>query len=196
MEDPDRGTRGDDPSITDFLLQLRHGDHAALDRLFPLVYQELRRIAHRQLRGERPGHTLGTTGLVHETYLKVVDQSRVEWRDRGHFFGVAAGAMRRILVDYARRYRAQRRGGGQQRVTLDDDALVAERSESLLALDDALDRLATLNPRLGQVVECRYFAGLTEEETGEALGVTTRTVQRDWAKARAWLSLELRGSGV
>ena len=151
-------------------------------------------MEHRQLAHERPGHTLETGALVHETYLKLVDQTRVEWRDRAHFFRVAAWAMRRILVDYARKYRALRRGGGRQPVTLDEEeAGLAERGETLIALNDALDRLAKLNQRLSQVVECRYFGGLTEEETAEALGVTTRTVQRDWAKARGWLYLELRG---
>jgi RNA polymerase sigma factor (TIGR02999 family) len=184
----------DRQSITDLLLQVRHGNPDAMDRLFPLVYGELHRIAHWQLQGERPGHTLGTTGLVHETYLKLVDQNRVEWRDRGHFFALAARAMRRILVDYARRYQAIRRGGGVRPLALrDDDAATDERGETLLALDEALERLAALNPRLSQVVECRYFGGLTEEETAEALGVTTRTVERDWAKARGWLFLELRG---
>lgn len=179
--------------ITDLLVQLRDGDPEAMDRLFPLVYDDLRRVAHRQLRRERPGHTLGTTGLVHETYLKLVDQTRVQWRDRGHFFRVASWAMRRILVDYARRYRTLRRGGGLIRVSLDEEALIAERGDTLLALDEALERLASVNERLSQVVECRYFGGLTEEETAQALGVGTRTVQRDWVKARGWLSLELGG---
>lgn len=196
MESAEQPSRGDPVTITDYLIQLRRGDPEAMDRLFPLVYEELRGIAHRLLRDERPDHTLGTTGLVHETYLKLVDRTRVEWQDRGHFFAAAARAMRRVLVDYARRYRALRRGGGLQRVSLGDEALVAaQRSEVLLALDEALEQLAVLNPRLSQVVECRYFAGLTEQETAEALGVTTRTVERDWAKARGWLSLELHGPG-
>ena len=163
-----------------------------MDRLYPLVYEQLRRIAHRRMRGERPGHTLGTTGLVHETYLRLVDQTRVEWHDRGQFYALAARAMRRVLVDYARRYRALQRGGGLRRVPLTEYAALIEQVESLLALDEALERLAALNGLLSQVVECRYFAGLTEDETAEALGVTTRTVQRDWAKARGWLYLELR----
>jgi RNA polymerase sigma factor (TIGR02999 family) len=163
-----------------------------MERLYALVYEELRRIAHRQLRGERPDHTLGTTGLVHETYLKLIDQTRVEWRDRAHFYRVASWAMRRILVDYARRYGALRRGGGLRRVPLDEESALLEREESLLALDEALERLAAVSKRLSQVVECRYFGGLTEAETAEALGVTTRTVQRDWAKARGWLHLELQ----
>jgi RNA polymerase sigma factor (TIGR02999 family) len=191
MAPPELARDVDREQITDLLLQVRGGSPEAMDRLFHAVYGQLRRIASNQLRSERPDHTLGTTGLVHETYLKLADQSRVQWQDRAHFYRVAAGAMRRILVDYARRYRAQRRGGGSPRVTLDDDATVEERGETLLALDEALERLGALNGRLGQVVECRYFGGLTEEETAEALGVTARTVQRDWAKARGWLYMEL-----
>jgi RNA polymerase sigma factor (TIGR02999 family) len=181
----------DREQITDLLLQIRGGSPDAMDRLFHSVYGQLRRIAGRQLRGEGPGHSLGTTGLVHETYLKLADQTRVQWQDRTHFSRVAARAMRRILVDYARRCHAQRRGGELRRVSLDEDATVAERGETLLALDEALERLAAKNERLSSVVECRYFGGLTEEETAETLGVTTRTVQRDWAKARGWLYLEL-----
>jgi RNA polymerase sigma factor (TIGR02999 family) len=177
--------------ITDLLLQFREGGSEVMDRLFRAVYGELRRVASRQLRSERPGHSLGTTGLVHETYLKLADQTRVQWQDRAHFYRVASRAMRRILVDYARRYRSQRRGGELQRISLDEDASATERGETLLALDEALERLAGLNQRLSQVVECRYFGGLSEEETAQALGVTSRTVQRDWAKARGWLYLEL-----
>jgi RNA polymerase sigma factor (TIGR02999 family) len=191
MQSPARPSAEQRDRITDLLLELRGGDPGAMDRLFSLVYEELRRIAHHQLQGERPGHTLATTGLVHETYFKLIDQTRVEWRDRQHFFRVASWAMRRILVDYARRYQAVRRGGGLHRVSLDEQASVEERSETLLALDEALERLATLSQRLSQVVECRYFGGLTEEETAQALGVNVRTVQRDWAKARGWLQLEL-----
>jgi RNA polymerase sigma-70 factor, ECF subfamily len=194
MNRPESAPSGD-REITDFLLQLRDGRSDAMDRLFPLVYDRLRRIAHHQLQAEHPGHTLGTTGLVHETYLKLVDQTRVEWRDRGHFFRVSSMAMRRILVDYARRHRALRRGGGLERVPLDqaEEAALAGREEHLLALEDALTRLAEMDERLSQVVECRYFGGLTDEETAEALGVSLRTVQRDWVKARAWLRLELGG---
>jgi RNA polymerase sigma factor (TIGR02999 family) len=194
MDHPEPRSTGD-REITDLLLQLRDHRPGAMDRLFPLIYDHLRRIAHRQLQTERPGHTLGTTGLVHETYLKLVDQTRVEWRDRGHFFRVSSMAMRRILVDYARSYRALRRGGGLERVPLDqaEEAALAERGDHLLALEDAMTRLAAVDERLSQVVECRYFGELTEEETAEALGMSARTVQRDWAKARAWLYLELRG---
>jgi RNA polymerase sigma factor (TIGR02999 family) len=178
--------------ITDLLIQASGGDAAAIDRLLPVVYDQLHRIAHRALQGERSGHTLGTTGVVHEAYLKLVDQTRVGWRDRAHFFAVAALAMRRILVDYARRHRRAKRGGGASVVTLDEGVVsLDERAENLVALDEALTRLSELNPRLSRVVECRFFGGLTEEEIAEALGVTTRTVKRDWAKARGWLYQEL-----
>ena len=180
-------------AITDVLLQVRQGSPEAIDRLFSLVYAQLRRIAHRQLQGERPGHTLGTTGLVHEAYLKLADQSRVDWQDRRHFFAAAARAMRQVLVDYARRYRTQRRGGRLQRVPLNDGAAVEEQAELVLAVHEALERLAGVNERLSRVVECRYFAGLTDEETAMALGVTARTVQRDWVKAKGWLYQELQG---
>mgnify|MGYP003579871561 CR=1 FL=1 len=150
-------------------------------------------MAHRQLRAERPGHTLDTTGLVHETYLKLADHTQLDLRDRAHFFALAARAMRQVLVDYARRYRTARRGGDLRRVSLSEETTATERGDTLVALDEALERLAALNSRLSQVVECRYFGGLTQEETAEALGVTTRTVERDWAKARGWLLLELRG---
>ena len=179
--------------ITDLLLQVREGDRQAMDRLFGLVYPHLHRLAHQQMRGEYPGHTLGTTGLVHETYFRLVDQNRVEWKDRGQFFGIAALAMRRILVDYARRHLAQRRGGGEAPLTLEQDVVAAERNEALVALDEALVRLASLSPRMSQVVECRYFGGLNEDETADALGISKRSVQREWSKARGWLYLELRG---
>jgi RNA polymerase sigma factor (TIGR02999 family) len=178
--------------ITGLLLAWRAGDRDAFDRLFPLVYDELRRIAHRQLRGERGEHTLGTTALVHEAYLKLVDQTRAQLTDRAHFFAVAARAMRRILVDYARRHRAVKRGGALGQVSLDDATLLAaERADALVALDEALDRLADVDTRLSQVVECRFFGGLDEEETAEALAVTSRTVRRDWVKARTWLAREI-----
>jgi RNA polymerase sigma factor (TIGR02999 family) len=184
---PDRG------GITDLLLRLRGGDPEAEARLYEQIYADLRGLAHAQLRRERPGHTLGTTGLVHETYLRLVDQTRVEWRDRGHFFGAASLAMRRILVDYARRSLTARRGGKVDHVPLSEDAPAAARGDALLALDEALDRLAELDRRLSEVVVCRYFGGLTAEETAEALGITERTVQRDWVKARGWLYQELNG---
>ena len=174
--------------LTELLLALRDGRAGVVDQLYPLVYEELHRIAHRALRGERTGHTLGTTGLVHEAYLGLVDQTRLEYRDRAHFYGIAARAMRHILVDYARRHGAAKRGGNQRAIALDEAILAVEdRAEALLALDEALVELETLDPRLGQVVQCRFFGGLTEEETGEVLGVTARTVRRDWLKAKGWL---------
>jgi RNA polymerase sigma factor (TIGR02999 family) len=147
------------------LLELRDGRAGAMDRLFPLVYDELRRVAQRALRGERTGHTLGTTGLVHEAYLRLADQTRLEYRDRAHFYGIAARAMRHILVDYARRHRAAKRGGAKPVIVLDEALLrVEDRAEALLALDEALKELETLDPRLAEVVQCRFFGGLTEDE--------------------------------
>jgi RNA polymerase sigma factor (TIGR02999 family) len=182
--------------VTELLFAVRHGSRGALDELFPLVYQELRRIAHRALLRERESHTLNTTALVHEAYLKLVDQNRAAWNDRIHFLAIAATAMRRILVDYARRQKRLKRGGELRPVSLDDAMLVAdERADILLALDEALSILGSLNERLSRVVECRFFAGLTTEETAAALDVTGRTVERDWQKARAWLYSQLKDQG-
>ena len=173
----------------------------ALDRMWVEVNAELRRVAHRQLQLERQGHTLSTTGLIHEVYLKLASQRSVPWTDRGQFFSLAAQAMRRILIDYARRHRRLRERVRYDSLDADnstpDGALAirlpgSQRAEELLELDEAIDRLAVVNARLARVVECRFFAGYTEEETAEALGVTVRTVTRDWAKARAWLQRELR----
>jgi len=167
-------------------------DPAAAEALFPLLYQELRRIAHRQLAVERAGHTLCTTALVHEAYVKLSAQTHAQFASRAHFLAVAAQAMRRILVTYARKVRADKRGGKWQRLDLDQvDIPVDERAEALVVLDGALDRLSALNPRLSQVVECRFFGGMTEEETAIALGVTDRTVRRDWVKAKGWLINDL-----
>ena len=186
-------TRSD---VTDALAARSRGAPDALDRLMPLVYGELRRVAHRQLRSERPGHTLSTTALVHEAFLKLAEQTRARWVDRAQFFALAARAMRRILVDYARRHHALRRGGAHQRVSLEEDRLgtvaAVERAEELIALDEALTRLTALDERLGRVVELRYFTGLKEQEVARVLGVTPRTVARDWVKARGWLYRELR----
>lgn len=177
---------------TALLLELRSGDAAAADVLFPLLYDELREIAHRQLRRERSSHTLSTTALVHEAYERLVDHTRTGWEDRAHFCAVAARAMRHVLVDYARRRSALKRGGGQRPLPLDEGRVaVDEQAELLLSLDQALDRLGALSERLGRVVEMRYFGGMTEEETAEALGVSVRTVRRDWVKAKAWLFREL-----
>ena len=178
--------------VTSLLLDFAAGDREALDRLLPVVYDELRRIARRELRRERSDHTLTTTALVHEAYLTLVDQSRAQPGDRVRFFAVAATAMRRVLIEYARRRRAAKRGGGERPLSLDETAVAAtDSAERLLALDDALTRLAALDARQARVVECRYFGGLTEEETAEALGVTARTVRRDWVKAKGWLYREL-----
>ena len=179
--------------ITALLLKWRGGDPAALDQLFPHVYDALREIARRQLGHERPGHTLSTTALVHETYLKLVDHVRVDWTDRAHFFAIAARAMRLILVDQARRRDRYKRGGGLRRVSLTDSAwTLDEQIDTVLALDEALTELAKLDERMSKVVECRFFGGLTEDETAEALGVTARTVRRDWIKAKGWLARTLQ----
>jgi RNA polymerase sigma factor (TIGR02999 family) len=176
---------------TDVLSELRSGKQESLDRLVPLVYEELRAIARHQLVGQPPS-TLQTTALVHEAYLKLVDQSRTAWKDRAHFFALAAIAMRHILVDRAKARAALKRGGDQRRITLDDEEIAAdEQPEALLQLDEALTRLATVHPRLARVVECRFFGGLTEEEIAATMDVTVRTVQRDWAKARMLLRREL-----
>ena len=184
------------PQITQLLLAWGKGDQAALEELMPLVYDELRKVAARFLRRQRPGHTLQTTALVNEAYLRLIDSSRVQWQNRAHFFAVSATLMRRILVDFAREQRNLKRGGAAERVSLDEALMVApERGADLLALDEALNRLAALNPRQAQVVELRYFGGLSEEETAEALKVSLRTVQRDWNLARLWLYRELSQGG-
>jgi RNA polymerase sigma factor (TIGR02999 family) len=185
------GLEGQQTEITDLLHNLPERGGEVMERLFPLVYDSLRRIAHRALQVERSDHTLGTTGLVHEAYLKLVDQTRIQYRDRAHFFAIAARAMRQILVDYARHHRARKRGGGRAANLDEGEVALDQRAEILLALDEALDRLASLDPRLGQVVECRFFGGLSEEETAEVVGVTTRTVRRDWTKAKGWLREQL-----
>ena len=179
---------------------LRRGVPPGLDHLVPAVYTELRRLAHRQLAAEPDGHTLSTTALVHEAYLRLADQTSTASSSRAQFLALAARAMRRVLIDHARRHRAARRGGvGRRPVSFEDaaagdpGALAATvRSDELLALDDALDRLATMDPRLAAVVECRFFGGLTEAETAEALGVSKRTVSNDWLMAKGWLYRELR----
>jgi len=178
--------------VTQLLRDAGAGRREALDRLFPVVYEELRRRAHRYLHGERTEHTLSTTALVHETYLELVDIERVDYRDRNHFLATAARAMRRILVDSARRRGAQKRGGGDARVNLDEAAIVSgQRSDDILALDGALERLGAHMERLALTVELRFFGGLSIAETAGALGVATSTVELDWRKAKAWLYREL-----
>jgi RNA polymerase sigma factor (TIGR02999 family) len=181
-------------SSTDVLADLRSRTRQSLDQVVALTYAELRAIAHRRLAARAPGGTLSTTALVHEAYLKLIDGSRVSWADREHFYAVAARAMRRILVDSARARRAVKRGGERRPVPLEELSLPAEeRSDVLVALDEALIRLAGFNERMARVVECRYFGGLTEEETAVALGVSVRTVRREWVKAKGWLYRELYG---
>lgn len=165
---------------------------AALERLVPMVYDELRRLAHRHLEREPTGHTLTTTDLVHQAYLQLAGQSRTEWRNESHFMAVAAIAMRRILVDHARAHASAKRGGALRRVPIDSVDLAAdERAELLVALDEALERLRVLDARQARVVECRFFAGMSEEQTADALEIAVRTVRRDWAKARSWLYREI-----
>ena len=182
----------DELSATELLLRAGSGDKGAVESMFPLVYDQLRRLAHQHLSRESSGRTLGTTELVHEAYLRLIDQTRVEWAGRAHFMGVAAIAMRRILVDRARSRRRIKRGGAQIPVPLENVDLTAdERADLVVALDEALDRLRKLDDRQARVVECRFFGGMTEDETAEALGIGVRTAKRDWAKARSWLYTEL-----
>jgi RNA polymerase sigma-70 factor, ECF subfamily len=178
--------------ITELLMAHRAGHAGALADLMPAVYADLRRIARMQLRGRKPGATLDTGGLVHEAYLRLVDQQRAGWNDRRHFFAVAAMAMRQLAVDHARARARRKRGGGERPATLSDAADPLGRDLDLvLALDAALERLGATDPRLVKIVECRYFAGLSEQETAEALDTSVRTVQREWFKARAWLRQHL-----
>jgi RNA polymerase sigma factor (TIGR02999 family) len=178
--------------VTQLLQAWSNGDQEALDKLAPLVYEELHRLARRYMSHERPGHTLQTTALVNEAYVRIVDWKNVRWQNRAHFFGVAAQMMRRILVDFARARTYQKRGGQAWRVSLSEAATVsAERGADLIALDDALQSLAKLDPRKSRIVELRFFGGLSVEETAEVLKISTRTVMRDWGLAQAWLYREL-----
>src|SRR5213082_335004 len=171
--------------MTDVLTQWSHGDGAALAELTPLVYEELRRLAHRHMRGERPDHTLQTTALVNEAYLRLADQTNPNWQSRAHFFAVAARAMRQILVSYARSNRAQKRGGGGARIELDEAAIMSpEQSNEIVDVHEALERLATLDERKAQVVELKFFGGLNYEEMAEVLKISRVTVRRDWEFAR------------
>jgi RNA polymerase sigma factor (TIGR02999 family) len=183
--------------ITQLLAEWTSGNQEALDKLYPLVYDELRRIARRYMSRERKGHTLQTTALINEAYLRLVEQRNVRWANRAHFFAIAAQIMRRILIDYARRYEYAKRGAGAQRVSLDEVAVVAkERARELLLLDEALNRLAVVDPRRGRVVELRFFGGLENEEIAAVLKISPNTVTRDWNMARAWLYKELSGSST
>ena len=175
-------------SITKLLIEWREGDQTALDRLIPLVHQELHRLAHHYLKHERPGHTLQTTALVNEAYLKLVDHKGMRWQNRSHFFAVAAQSMRRILVDHARTRDALKRGGGIAPAPLDEAATVADtQAAHLLALNEALDQLATMDERKGRIVVLRYFGGMSVEETAEVVGVSAATVMREWSSAKTWL---------
>jgi len=184
----------DEGLVTRLLAEYREGDESASERLYALVYDDLRDMAHRQLRFRKPGETLNTTGLVHEAYLKMFDRSDGEWKDRAHFFAVTSKAMRQILVDYARRTSAEKRGGKAHRTDL-NASLIRDTDEPIdvLDLDDALLQLQELQPRLSQIVECRFFGGLSIEETAIALGLSSRTVDRDWYKAKSFLYLALGG---
>ena len=181
--------------VTRLLVSLGDGDPNALDRLMPLVYAELRRLARARLGSERADHTLNTTALVHEAYLKLADQNRINWQSRAQFFALASQAMRRILVDYARRRNAAKRGGNNVVAVREADSVAAEvKTDDLVALDESLKRLAAIDARQSQIVECRFFGGLSIEETAKVVGVSTATVKREWAVARAWLYRELNNT--
>ncbi|MDX9857569.1 MAG: sigma-70 family RNA polymerase sigma factor [candidate division Zixibacteria bacterium] len=178
--------------VTVLLNKISEGNESAVNTLLPLVYDELRKLAQWQLRGERSDHTLNATAIVHEAYLKLVDQRNVTWQNRAHFMAIAAQAMRRILIDYARTRQAEKRGGGQPVVTLNEELMQREaRAEELILLDQALDKLREHDERQSKVVEYHFFAGLTHEEVAEVLKVSVATVRRDWRLARAWLSVQL-----
>ena len=174
------------------LIDWSNGDQSALDQLMPLVYDELRRLARHYMIRERPGHLLQTTALVHEAYLRLIDQTQVHWQNRAHFFAIAAQMMRRILVDHARGQLYAKRGGGARRISLDHVSVVSEeRAADVIALDDVLNGLAEIDPQQSRVVELRFFGGLTVEETAEVLGLSPATVKREWSAAKAWLQQEL-----
>lgn len=178
--------------LTQLLVDWSNGDDLALDKLTPLVYRELHQMANRYMNRERDGHTLQTTALVNEAYLRLIDQKNMRWQNRAHFYGVAAKVMRRILVDHARHHYRAKRGGGTRRVALDEAAiLTADPAADMIALDEALNQLATIHLRKSQVVELRFFGGLTIEETAEVLKVAPATVMHDWTLAKAWLHREL-----
>jgi RNA polymerase sigma-70 factor (ECF subfamily) len=178
--------------VTQLLIDCSNGNRDASDQLFPLVYEELRRLAHRYMSRERPGHTLQTTAVVHEAYLRLIDQKHVQWQNRAHFFAIAAQMMRRILITHAQSSAYAKRGGGALKVSLDEAAILSkERAGELLALDEALTSLTAIDPRRSQVVELRFFGGLSNEEIAEVLKISTNTVTRDWNVAKAWLYREM-----
>lgn len=183
--------------VTTLLLEWGDGNRQALNELMPLVYDHLRQLAARQLRRERPNHTLHSTALVHEAYLKLIDQSRVQWKDREHFFAVASQAIRRILVTHARSRHASKRGGGKTLLAFDESIALPDRKDiDLIRLDDALQSLSRLDPQQGRIIELRFFGGLSIESTAEVLAISTSTVNREWNLARAWLHRELIGSSA
>jgi RNA polymerase sigma-70 factor, ECF subfamily len=191
MKDPARSPH----EITQLLAEWSDGNQTALDKLYPLVYDELHRMANRYMKRERRDHTLQTTALINEAYVRLVEQKNVHWENRAHFFAISAQIMRRILIDHARRHAYAKRGGGAQKVSLDETAIVAsDPASDMLLLDEALTRLAEMDPRRGQVVELRYFGGLNNEEIAGVLKISENTVTRDWNMARAWLYQELSGS--
>lgn len=174
--------------VTGLLIDWSNGNQAALDELLPLVNSELRKLASRYMRRESPGHSLQTSALVNEAYLRLIDQKNVRWQNRAHFFGIAAQLMRRILIDHARSHQYQKRGGGAIQVSLDEAAAVTEaRAAELLAIDEALEKLTAMDIRKGRIVELRFFGGLTEEETAEVMKISVPTIQREWRAAKAWL---------
>jgi RNA polymerase sigma factor (TIGR02999 family) len=180
--------------VSQLLAAWTNRDSAARDALLPVVYDELHRLAHHYMRGERPGHTLQTTALVNEAYIRLVDLDRMQWRDRAHFFAMAATLMRRILVDYARERSRDKRGGGVSVTSLDEQVAVSKASVDVVALDEALDRLAAMDLQQSRIVELRFFSGLTIEETAEALDLSPATVKREWTSAKAWLHQQLGGA--
>jgi RNA polymerase sigma factor (TIGR02999 family) len=191
MKDPARSPH----EITQLLAEWSDGNQTALDKLYPLVYDELHKMANRYMKRERKDHTLQTTALINEAYVRMVDQKNVHWENRAHFFAISAQIMRRILIDHARRHHYAKRGGGALKVSLDETAMVAsDPASDMLLLDEALNRLAEMDPRRGQVVELRYFGGLNNKEIAGVLKISENTVTRDWNMARAWLYQELSGS--
>ena len=189
-------TRSTVDNLTELLVEWREGDKAALDRLIPLVYDELRRIAHRYVQRERDGHTLQTSALVNEAYLRLAGQHKVSWQNRAHFFAVTAQVMRHILIDHARRRRYAKHGGEARQIPIKDaSGMSMERAAELIALEEALDELAKLDRRKSSVVELRYFGGLSLEETAEVLGISLMTVRRDWRAAKAWLYRRMKDEG-
>jgi RNA polymerase sigma-70 factor (ECF subfamily) len=181
-------TRPSPDQVTQLLLDWNNGNQAALDQLMPLVDQELHRLAHHYMRRENAGHTLQTSALVNEAYLKLIDQRHVHWKNRAHFFALSAQLMRRILVDHARARKYAKRGAGAERISFDEAFVAApERGADLVSLDEALTKLSAIDPRKGNIVELKFFGGLSVEETAEALGISTVTVMRDWSMAKAWL---------